>query len=187
MKNKLEEIAPWSFAFAWCNFLVFPFSLQTSHSPFISMLTVALQLCGIPLQVTHRINFVLTALLAALKDFVVFLFSSVVFHHVVEYGIHSGLLRQALDSFELYWGMYRKYNCILLSVLSAECYCMQHCIQQHWAETNFRFREASALYGLGKCLTDWTAVVTYCRVPYQGVVRLIDVSSYGTVDCVRDI
>lgn len=64
------------------------------------MLTVALQLCGIPMQVTHRINVVLTALLAALKDFVVFLFSSVVLHHVVEYGISSGLLRQALDSFE---------------------------------------------------------------------------------------
>lgn len=64
------------------------------------MLTVALQLCGIPMQVTHRINFVLTTLLAALKDFVVFLFSSVVFHHVVEYGVNRGLLRQALDSFE---------------------------------------------------------------------------------------
>lgn len=73
---------------------------KTSHSPFISMLTVALQLCGIPIQFTHKINFVLTALLAALKDFVVFLFSVIVIHHAVEYSISCGLLKQVLENFE---------------------------------------------------------------------------------------
>ena len=68
--------------------------LQTSQSAFISMLTVALQLCGISIQFTHKINFVLTALLAALKDFVVFLFSVVVFHHIVDCFVKNGLLKQ---------------------------------------------------------------------------------------------
>ena len=64
------------------------------------MLTVALQLCGIPIPFTHKINFVLTALLSALKDFVVFLFSVILIHHAVEYSIRSGLLRQVLEHFE---------------------------------------------------------------------------------------
>lgn len=67
---------------------------KTSQSAFISMLTVALQLCGISIQFTHKINFVLTALLAALKDFVVFLFSVVVFHHIVDCFVKNGLLKQ---------------------------------------------------------------------------------------------
>lgn len=68
--------------------------LQTSQSAFISMLTVALQLCGISIQFTHKINFVLTALLAALKDFVVFLFSVVVFHHIFDCFVKNELLKQ---------------------------------------------------------------------------------------------
>ncbi|XP_068702123.1 guided entry of tail-anchored proteins factor CAMLG-like isoform X3 [Montipora foliosa] len=70
---------------------------QTSQSPFISMLTVALQLCGIPIQFTHKINFALTAILAALKDFVAFLFSVIIFHHIVDYLMNSGLIKQVYD------------------------------------------------------------------------------------------
>ena len=62
------------------------------------MLTVALQLCGIPIQFTHKINFVLTALLAALKDFVVFFFSSVVIRHVAEHCVNGGVLKQVLEN-----------------------------------------------------------------------------------------
>lgn len=67
--------------------------LQTSQSAFISMLTVALQLCGISIQFTHKVNFALTALSTAMKDFVVFLFSVVVFHHIVDCFINNGLLK----------------------------------------------------------------------------------------------
>lgn len=70
---------------------------ETSQSPFISMLTVALQLCGIPIQFTHKINFALTAILAALKDFVAFLFSVIIFHHIVDYLINSGQFKQVYD------------------------------------------------------------------------------------------
>ena len=78
-------------------FGAFSFYFQTSQSPFISMLTVALQLCGIPIQFTHKINFALTAILAALKDFVAFLFSVIIFHHIVDYLINSGQIKQVYD------------------------------------------------------------------------------------------
>lgn len=64
------------------------------------MLTVALQLCGIPIEFTHKVNFIFTALLAALKDFGVFLFSVIVVHCIVEYSITTGLLKHALNTIE---------------------------------------------------------------------------------------
>lgn len=74
------------------------FLLQTSHSAFISILTVALQLCGIPIEFTHKLNFIFTALLAALKDFGVFLFSVIVVHCLVEYSITTGLLKYVMET-----------------------------------------------------------------------------------------
>lgn len=78
--------------------LLILFIFQTSHSVFISMLTVALQLCGIPIEFTHKVNFILTALLAALKDFGVFLFAVIVAHCIVDYTITSGLLVHVLKT-----------------------------------------------------------------------------------------
>ena len=74
------------------------FIFQTSHSAFISMLTVALQLCGIPIEFTHKVNFIFTALLAALKDFGVFLFGVIVAHCVVDYLVTTGLLMHVLKT-----------------------------------------------------------------------------------------
>ena len=79
-------------------FLFFFFFFQTSNSAYISLLTVALQLCGIPIEFTHRINFLFTALLVAIKDFGVFFFSVVVVHCLVEYSISVGLLKYVMET-----------------------------------------------------------------------------------------
>ena len=64
------------------------------------MLTVALQLCGVPIEFTHKVNFIFTALLAALRDFSVFLFSVIVFHCIIEYSITTKLLKHALNTIQ---------------------------------------------------------------------------------------
>ena len=76
----------------------FFFFFQTSNSAYISLLTVALQLCGIPIEFTHKINFLFTALLVAIKDFGVFFFSVVVVHCLVEYSISVGLLKYVMET-----------------------------------------------------------------------------------------
>lgn len=92
-----SESMMWPFLLLQLCFVCVTSFQKTSHSPFISMLTVALQLCGIPIKFTHKLNFILTALLAAFKDFVVFLFSVIVIHDAVEYCIKSGLIKQGLE------------------------------------------------------------------------------------------
>lgn len=79
------------------------FIFQTSHSAFISMLTVALQLCGISIEFTHKVNFIFTALLAALKDFGVFLFGVIVAHCIVDYLVTTGLLMHVLKTIPSSW------------------------------------------------------------------------------------
>lgn len=93
-----SESMIWPFLALQLLFVCVPSFRQTSHSVFISMLTVALQLCGIPIEFTHKVNFILTALLAALKDFGVFLFAVIVAHCIVDYTITSGLLVHVLKT-----------------------------------------------------------------------------------------
>ncbi|KAL9972730.1 hypothetical protein ACROYT_G019094 [Oculina patagonica] len=95
-----SESMIWPFLALQLLFVCVPSFRQTSHSAYISMLTVALQLCGIPIEFTHKVNFIFTALLAALKDFGLFLFSVIVVHCIVQYSITTGLLEHALKTFE---------------------------------------------------------------------------------------
>lgn len=88
----------WPFVALQLLFVCLPSFRQTSKSAFISMLTLALQLCGIPIEFTHRINSIFTGLLAVLKDFGVFFFSVVVFHYLVDYSISTGLLKYAMET-----------------------------------------------------------------------------------------
>lgn len=93
-----SESMIWPFVALQLLFVCLPSFRQTSKSAFISMLTVALQLCGIPIEFTHRINSIFTGLLAVLKDFGVFFFSVVVFHYLVDYSISTGLLKYAMET-----------------------------------------------------------------------------------------
>ncbi|XP_027035986.1 uncharacterized protein LOC113664565 [Pocillopora damicornis] len=93
-----SESMIWPFLALQLLFVCVPSFQQTSNSAYISLLTVALQLCGIPIEFTHRINFLFTALLVAIKDFGVFFFSVVVVHCLVEYSISVGLLKYVMET-----------------------------------------------------------------------------------------
>ncbi|XP_058944550.2 guided entry of tail-anchored proteins factor CAMLG [Pocillopora verrucosa] len=93
-----SESMIWPFLALQLLFVCVPSFRQTSNSAYISLLTVALQLCGIPIEFTQRINFLFTALLVAIKDFGVFFFSVVVVHCLVEYSISVGLLKYVMET-----------------------------------------------------------------------------------------
>ncbi|EDO37888.1 predicted protein [Nematostella vectensis] len=77
----------WPFLGLQLLLLCFPAFRKTSQSGGISLLTVALRLCGVPMSLTSTVNFILTSIMSASSDFLLFLFGAVLSKQILDYAI----------------------------------------------------------------------------------------------------